>query len=297
MDRRSFLKYCAAAGVVVPSNAWAIPGIMPAKIGGGSSGGAGTLIQTVSWDSWDGTSESALETDQDSDGTEDTLVMLMENPSDDGDETGVGMGLSGSDLVFSYSAGAISGATGTPPYRSITNIYTRMSFTQTLANTTFANANGTWSLFLKGKDFSISNKDNLFSCESYDNGQRNRRVNLFGGDGDFSVTVRNGFGVSESGSTTDDLPNDGSTIAIAGIWADGSKIRYGFVNSTTPPTKWSDFSSTKRGELTSWLGDFSGRSFDGAKKLFNSSGSYGYATLWDCYWWVFSNTCLIDNNS
>jgi len=63
------------------------------------------------WEAWDETSESVLASDY-------TFVCLFENPSAGGDETGQGLGLSGSDLVLTQS-GNVAGATGSPPYRSL----------------------------------------------------------------------------------------------------------------------------------------------------------------------------------
>ncbi len=72
-----------------------------------------------SWTDWDKASEDTLALDQNGDGAEDTYVALFENTVAGGDETGLGGGLSGADLILSQ-AGNVLGAKGTHAYRALT---------------------------------------------------------------------------------------------------------------------------------------------------------------------------------
>ena len=99
-------------------------GILPAVVSTGTGAG--------SWATWDETSGADLNTDQDGDGVDDTILFMMQNPVAGGNETAyAGTLLSGADLVLTQT-GTVAGATGSPPSRVIDNIDDLLTFTENL---------------------------------------------------------------------------------------------------------------------------------------------------------------------
>ena len=233
--RREFLKSCfqiggyaaiasLGLGAVEDARGW---GILPTIIGGGSP----------NWATWNETDEGAIATDN-------IFVVLMENTSAGGNETGQGGGLSEADRTLTQT-GSIAGAVGSPLTRQFdTNKW--MTITNNLAN------------FICESTYTIIMKWNTIS----DVDGEGTMLRITEAYNDTIITI----GISparqpyiNTDSTSTDKPANtplttGDVYIIA--QADNShNLMFGW--NVTKPTRWSDVISAQKVD-TGGLGDLSG---------------------------------------
>jgi hypothetical protein len=223
--------------------------------------------------------------DQDGDGSEDTNITFGENTSAGGDETGRGI-LTGADLVWTQH-GNISGATGSPPYRTTDGNDDYWSTTQNWWDAIFK-AQSTYTFVIKVSQ----------------SGDQSYFIEFRGTDLLFSAKYdSHEFRLQDSDNAREDLATANawptSTITWIAIWCDASVTRAGVTTSGSgangQPTKWSDFASGDRVEFTNLYDNFptaDSRTFVGG-----IPGSTDWFTAFDFYYAVVSKTCLIDNAS
>jgi len=280
LDRREFLKRCykiggvaaiagMGLGAVRDAMAW---GVLPAVVTGVGGG--------TSWATWDETTESGWGDDAN------TFIVLFENISAGGNEVGQGLGLSEANRTISQ-AGAIAGATGSPPTRFTDG--TDDIFSWTSAGAAAVCSTAPWTLILKVKDFvhpglqqtalSFADTSNSDYIAYYPNA-----------DGTINAIVQDGGAIKLNATTVDAIPTSGD-VYIA-YWHDGVTVKFGF--TTTRPTKLSDFGANDVISATTTLtignfddfADICGTTRDANGKV---SGSW--------YYFLASKSELIDNAS
>lgn len=92
---------------------------------------------------------------------------------------------------------------------------------------------------------------------------------------------------------TSSTPNTTGDVYFA-IWYDGTYLRWGFTDSGSKPTKWSDFTSTDRG---SWTGSCGYTSGDFTIIKFGARENTSAPLAPSYYYFVCSKSVLIDNDS
>lgn len=289
MNRRTFIKTAIGAGACL----WLPSTALAAHMHIGRRKrfrGKENRRSPKDWKEWDESSEFTLADD-------DTFVCMMENSVEGGDETGQGGGLTGADLVLTQH-GDVAGATGAPSYRDLDG------------NDDYFEGTATLGRLITGEEFTIivklrvnsigGNLQTIFlfgsgSSQNYINDPNAMyhgvRIDVMGTSGTLRLTA--GDWDSEwpiREETTDALPTTQDVYVV--VWNDGSNnVRAGF--STTKPTKWSDFDTTKRidsGELS-----ISAEDADIQSALY-SGGTINPLDAW-LYYTIVSRTCLIDNTT
>ncbi|MFH1522038.1 MAG: BspA family leucine-rich repeat surface protein, partial [archaeon] len=231
------------------------------------------------WADWDESSEVGLASD-------DIFVALMENTTAGGNETGLGGGLSGADLVLTQS-GTVAGASGSPPTRVLDGSDDYFDTTTTSLDALLANDNKTWTIIIKVKDLGLVTTDRFlyFAGEA-----SNEIIAPYIDSTDKLIVAVSENNVDTSNLTTDSLLAD--TTYYMAIWADGTKLRAGF--STTKPTKWSDFDAGKRMEFSTVTGDYAGNTFNEYTDLFTGASANALGGI--AYYILMSKENLIEND-
>lgn len=214
----------------------------------------------------------------------DTYVCDMTNASTGGNETGAGGGLSGANLVLTASAG-LAGVSG--GFRVKAN-GEYLSCPPALLN--LMTANTTFTCLFHVKDMTVSNVFNCFSSGPFES------IYLQNSSGKLRSIMYDDNVVRLDATTADNYST--SAEIWLGMWSDGSLIRAGFVEQSTPPQNWSDFASGKR-VSASYSGGFSGATFinfySPPKEIGSvnnaATGVFSIATV------VISKICLIDNSA
>ena len=265
-DRRNFLKKSAktafiftgsvfvpATGIWRPSEAfWQAQTI--------SAGGAVTL-----WPDWSET-DLTLATDN-------IWVVLYNNTSAGGNETGSGGGLSGNDLIVLQS-GNIAGAAGSPLSRNMDDSDDVFSFQTAGACDALLKSQSVWQFIMKAKN--IVGAGNLVYLW-----EANNSIELYIDANEKLDAKIETDGVARVNAMTTD-GGDGSSDYYIFAGTDGSSS-YGGFKSGAKPTKWSDFAANDRvsnADAGTFLQTF------GTLNLLSGASRIGC----DAYFSAFSNT-------
>ena len=216
--------------------------------------------------------------------TADTYVCDMTNASTGGNETGAGGGLSGADLVLTASAGLAGVSSGFRVKAS--GQY--LSCPPALLN--LMTANTTFTCLFHVKDMTVSNVFNCFGPGPTE------AIYLINNSGKLRSIMYDDNVVRLDATTADNYST--SAEMWLGMWSDGSLIRAGFVEQSTPPQNYSDFASGKRVSV-SYSGGLEGETFinfySPPKEIGSNNGVadgvFSIATV------VISKICLIDNSA
>jgi hypothetical protein len=211
---------------------------------------------------------------------------MFDSPYANGDEIGVGYGLSGADATLTCTS-TIPAASGTPPRRYIAGadyFSFALPIFQILNNAT------AFTMILKANWHTIGTNNNLLIAQGtnfYIQMMYHSSHKFYGG-----VKFSDGSTYyAENLRTTNPLVAD--TTYYLCIWYDGANVRVGF--ATSKPKKLSDFSSGDYGEQSVpekslYVSDLS--TYNGL------TSDYGYQSPdIDLYYFLLSPTCLIDNNA
>lgn len=153
-------------------------------------------------------------------------------------ETGVGLGLTGADIVFTQFGAVPAAAAG---YRALTG--GNMGFSATAA---FAAAflNGAeWTYAIKVK--SVTQAANLYFWK-WDTGTHELRPNMLNAAGRFSMNTIHNVGVGPGVGTA--FPSTSSATWLC-AWRKNGHIHLGYVTQEALPTGWDSFPSDQRGVI------------------------------------------------
>ena len=213
-----------------------------------------------------------------------TYVCAFENTTLNGPETGLGGGLSGSDLVLT-AYGDVPGAAGSPLGRALA---TGRYFLGSAAITNILKS-PTWTFIAKGRD-----------CTDTAEGTFARACGS-GNDDNFMRLGRSSGGLL-SGVVADSslpwtsavLPSSGSLYAF--MYADGTNFcRLGF--SSAKPTSWAAIPSSQKTEHLSSLGNLSGvadaTTYFQVNSYLPGNVNAAFQLDWTIEYVVVSRTCLI----
>lgn len=237
------------------------------------------------WATWDEGSETSL-------AHPDTFVVLLENPTAGGNETGAGGGLSGTDLACPQG-GNLPGATGTPPRRTFipdnsqfvelptaaVAMLKRSIFTVVLKHGPVPSNTNLGLLRLDlGPEYSPSAGVGSFAFMNYDP----HMISMYASGGRWDEMTISGFNATYA--------NKPFWVAL---WADGTTLRGGVASKK--PTKLSDFDAYKAFTVIT-PADFAVSLLGGAiRKINHYSYGGGGGTGGDYYYLVISRECLINN--
>lgn len=237
------------------------------------------LFSTVAdWSTWDETSEVGL-------ATADTFAMLFENTSVAGNETGVGGGLTGADLVWTQS-GALAGATGSPPCRQFDGSDDLGTFTATWFDTFFRNR-APWTFVLKVNGTAAV--DGFMLC--YNSTSSNASIKMVIEANKLVVGTRD-TGVDYIGSPADSVPTTGDVYLFAAMSAAGRLVA-GW--STSKPTDYTAITSTQRVEIAASGAQVGDYTLNTGLYLFTPALGDAYVYGGKAYYAVVSKAALIAN--
>ena len=235
------------------------------------------------WQEWDDQTESYFADDPD------TFCCVFENPVADGSEVGQGAGLSSTDrTVATLGAGALPGATGTPPRRSLDGEYDLFRPSASFLNTMIGGSN-VWTIGMKcyGRRSGDSSSYLWHFANSADSTEKIVMRNTSGHI--IAYVIRNGSAYQVTTETSMDLTSNCWCM----MWCDGVTLRAG--QSRVFPTKWSDFDSIRRGSRSFSLPLYTNYALRGVFGDWYGSSSACFGT--EAYWFVVSRACLIDNTA
>ena len=284
--RREFLKACfkiggyagiscLGMGAIEDARGW---GILPAVVSGS---GATTGIRSYS--NWSEDAESTLNTTN-------NYIAFMESAA--GDETGVGAGLSGTELVLTET-GTIGAATGTPPYRHVEDDY----FTPDVALVNLiCNVNETWTIIIKAKNISLAASKYVFD---FRDAGGEERLAVYDDASNLYLIIEQDNAGDVSCNTTFPLPQDADVVYIC-AWADGgvTGARVGWTKSGSgkngQPTRISDFGANNYATNAN-KGAWAGETFTGGIFNFFNYNNDSFRITGDFYYILVSTECLIAN--
>jgi hypothetical protein len=253
------------------SLAW--PPINPGILGG-SSGMGGS--KNTAWLNWDEISESGWGD------SANTFICLFDGS---GNETGIGGGLAGTDLILTNYG--VPAATGSPPSRHFTignAQYFEMIPTATKA---LLGSGNKWTIITKCYNPTVgSNNSGIFSFGDADN---HVEMNLSG----YMVTVVINSSIRISYPWNDLAELYSAKYVWIAAWSDGLIVCTGVYTGTNQPTKKSQFQ-----KIGTWTGngDMSGMGAAPTYKYMGRSIDGHYADG-DYFYLIMSKSCLIDNAS
>ena len=197
----------------------------------------------VSVSGWDFTESSA---------NDDTYCVEMENSTSGGNETGAGLGLSGTDLVATAN-GTVGGVSS--GYRTLTD--GAFNFTDTFMNTWLPRdaTRKTYSWAMLVKDVSLAGDHSFFNWIGGTSGARaDAAIYVIQGGTSTNIRFQHFAGNGNMISVQNITFNPGSTNYVwICNWLDGTAFRGGWTESATEhasPTSYSDFPATQRFEAT-----------------------------------------------
>uniref|UniRef100_A0A6M3XLC0 Uncharacterized protein n=1 Tax=viral metagenome TaxID=1070528 RepID=A0A6M3XLC0_9ZZZZ len=274
LDRREFLKKAAkmagggafglaamhSFGMGAVKDAMGC-GILPAVVGSGSAN---------RWPTWNESNEVGL-------ASPNTLVWLFENTNASENETGQGGGLSGVNLVLTQS-GSVPGATGSPPYRQLTEGSSQF-FTPTVAAlNALLLGQDQWTIIVKMNTHS-SDTDFVWDLRT-DSGVNARiAANILAAR---EIT----FSVNGENLTTTDKTLATGDLWVA-MWRKNGANKGGF--ATTRPITEASFDATKLVTATG-TDVITGSTFAVFYSFFNVTTYFMTAKI---YYVVVSKTCLL----
>lgn len=281
ISRRRFIKN---VGFVL-GGALAAPGVAQAgwwHHAGRSQEAAG--VATVSYSAWDEASETTLE-------ASDTFVCIAENTVAGGNETAMGGGLEGADLVLTQ-AGTVAGVSG--GFRTLDGINDRFRFTVNTAETLLS-GKSRWSVIEKFKTAAVVDTSGYyFRFWESDQSQVQAWHN---GTAKMSFTMRDVDNANEAKTTTASLAT--STEYYAFLGCDGTKTRGAFMKAgegaglNGQPIRWSNFPASQR---VTFVGIFDNIGSIDSDRFIGTNSTAFLNFLWK-YIVITSGKCLVDFNS
>lgn len=225
-------------------------------------------------------------------------MLRFDNTNTGGNETGTGGGLSGSDLIFTQG-GSVAGATGDPSYRQLDGSNDIFNAPSGAVDFLF---DSTWTIILKVSDWVDAHTATYYTFLCRMRNTNGAVIMWYGGSGGGGVTKamhcqykdKNNTNILSANTATGDLiPTSGDLYFVG--WNDGvNNARFGW--STTKPIKWSDFLSTRRLEGSGPC-DLSGSFTLDSGLWFRYINYQNSNANLKAHYIIFSNTCLIDNDS
>ena len=197
----------------------------------------------VSVSGWDFTESSA---------NDDTYCVEMENSTSGGNETGAGLGLSGTDLVATAN-GTVGGVSS--GYRTLTD--GAFNFTDTFMNTWLPRdaTRKTYSWAMLVKDVSLASDHSFFNWIGGTSGARaDAAIYVIQGGTSTNIRFQHFAGNGNMISVQNITFNPGSTNYVwICNWLDGTNFHGGWVESSTSessPESYSDFPATQRFQVS-----------------------------------------------
>lgn len=179
-------------------------------------------------------------------------------------ETGVGLGLAGADLVLTQAGSVPAASSG---YRALNG--SSMYFTSTAPFLQAFLASSEWTLAHKVKSFTVAAGKYLFSL------QGTKRLNAL----TFDATGRF-YGQYDANGTFSNLPvmNAGYTNTTDPtwfcMWKKNSILHFGFVQQDAVPTGWDSFPQGQRFAFYSPITDYNGDAWGTTRHIVGSNGGY-----------------------